>query len=256
MNIIDLTEKNIDNEHICCAISDKKCIDGYNLKKSWIKKEFLNGFKFRRLDARAKVFIEYGESVYAWAPVTDDTNYLLIQCLWVSGSYKEKGYGKELLSGAIEDAKKEKKDGILIIVGTKKMHFMCDTKWILKQGFETIDTTESGFSLLSYKINKDAKNPKFTDTVKNEKLKIKEGLLVYYSNRCPFTDYHINTSLKETVSKRNLTASIVKLESFEDAKSSPAPSSIFSLFYNGKFITTDISVCMDSRFDKIMSKHI
>jgi hypothetical protein len=24
------------------------------------------------------------------------------------------------------------------------------------------------------------------------------------------------------------------------------------LFYNGKFVTTDLSVCMDSRFDKIV----
>lgn len=30
---------------------------------------------------------------------------------------------------------------------------------------------------------------------------------------------------------------------------------IFSLFYNEKFVTTDLSACMDSRFDKlVMSK--
>jgi len=256
MNIIELTEENIENEHICCAISDKKCTDGYNLKKNWLKKEFLNGFKFKRIDERAKVFIEYGASEHAWAPITDDENYLFIQCLWVSGSYKGKGYGKELLNEAIKDAKKEKKDGLLIIVGTKKMHFMGDTKWFLKQGFETIDITDFGFSLLSYKINKNAKNPKFTDTVKNGDIKNKEGLLVYYSNRCPFTDFHINHSLKETVEKRNMTVNVIKLDSLKDAKKSPAPSTIFSLFYNGKFITTDISVCMDSRFDKIMSQYL
>ena len=33
MKIVKLTEKNIEDEHICCAISDKKCKDGYEKKK-------------------------------------------------------------------------------------------------------------------------------------------------------------------------------------------------------------------------------
>lgn len=55
---ITLTENNIDKDHICCAFSDKKCLAGYELKKEWLTKEFANGYVFRRLDARAKVFIE------------------------------------------------------------------------------------------------------------------------------------------------------------------------------------------------------
>ena len=59
-NYITLTKENIANEHICCAFSDKKCKDSYELKKEWLKKEFDNGYVFRRIDERAKVFIEYG----------------------------------------------------------------------------------------------------------------------------------------------------------------------------------------------------
>ena len=33
-------------------------------------------------------------------------------CLWVAGSFKGNGYGKELLEYAIEDAKKQGKNGI------------------------------------------------------------------------------------------------------------------------------------------------
>ncbi|MDR0306286.1 MAG: YoaP domain-containing protein [Chitinispirillales bacterium] len=43
---------------------------------------------------------------------------------------------------------------------------------------------------------------------------------------------------------------LVKLETMEQAQSSPTPATIFSLFYNGKFVTTDISSCLNSRFDK------
>ncbi len=59
-NYITLTKENIANEHICCAFADKKCKDSYELKKEWLKKEFDNGYVFRRIDERAKVFIEYG----------------------------------------------------------------------------------------------------------------------------------------------------------------------------------------------------
>ena len=63
---IQLTKSNIDKEHICCAISDKKCKDSYKAKKDWLKKEFDNGYVFKRLDERVKVFIEYGPAENAW----------------------------------------------------------------------------------------------------------------------------------------------------------------------------------------------
>jgi GNAT superfamily N-acetyltransferase len=250
-NITTLDKSNIGKEHICCAISDKKCKESYELKKEWLKREFDNGYVFRRIDARAKVFIEYGPAEKGWLPV-DAPNYLLINCFWVSGQYKGHGYGKELLRLATEDAKSQGKDGLVTVVGTTKFHFMSDTKWLLKQGFETCEKLSSGFSLVVKKINPDAINPKFKNSVKSGKCEDKNGLVIYYSNRCPFSEYHVTTSLKETAEKRRLPLKVIKLDSMEKAQSSPTPATIFSLFYNGKFITTDLSVCMDSRFDKIV----
>ena len=94
-----LTPENIEEEHICCAFSDKKCSDGYGMKKSWLKTEMENGYVFRKLDERAKVFIEYGPAEKAWAPVKAD-NYLMLGCFWVSGRFKGQGYGKKLLQMA------------------------------------------------------------------------------------------------------------------------------------------------------------
>ena len=110
-NIIQLTSNNINNEHICCAISDKKCAESYQAKKDWLKREFANGYVFRRIDARAKVFIEYGPAEKGWVPIVAP-NYLLINCFWVSGQYKNKGYGKKLLQFAIDDAQKNSKKGL------------------------------------------------------------------------------------------------------------------------------------------------
>ena len=43
MNIdfITLTKDNIEKEHICCAFSDKKCQESYNLKKEKTKSRLL-----------------------------------------------------------------------------------------------------------------------------------------------------------------------------------------------------------------------
>lgn len=252
-SIITLDNSNINKEHICCAISDKKCKDSYELKKDWLKREFDNGYIFRRLNARAKVFIEYGPAEQGWVPIKAK-NYLLVNCFWVSGKYKGKGYGKELLRLALEDAKSQGKDGLVTVVGTKKFHFMSDPKWLLKQGFVSCEELPSGFSLLVKKINNKAENPLFKDSVKSDSMIDKNGLVVYYTNRCPFSEFHVTTSLPETAKKRNLPLKIIKLNNMEEAQSAPTPATIFSLFYNGKFITTDLSACLDSRFDKVIEK--
>lgn len=251
--LINLTKENISTEHICCAISDKKCAASYQAKKDWLSKEFNNGYVFRRINERAKVFIEYGPAEHAWLPITAK-NYLNINCFWVSGKYKKNGYGKELLKTALADAKKQGKDGLVTVVGTKKFHFMSDTKWLLKQDFEDIERISSGFSLLVKKINKEAENPKFKDVVKSGECPEKNGIVVYYSNRCPFAEFHAKESLTETAQKRNLPLKIIKLKTMQEAQNSPSPATIFSLFLNGKFMTTDISVCMNHRFDKIIEK--
>ncbi|MCT4639798.1 MAG: N-acetyltransferase [Bacteroidales bacterium] len=253
--IISLDRSNIDNEHICCAISDKKCKDSYELKKDWLRREFDNGYVFRRIDARAKVFIEYVPAEKGWVPI-DAPNYLLINCFWVSGRYKGNGYGKELLKLAIDDAKQQGKDGLVTVAGVKKFHFMSDTKWLLKQGFEIIEKLQSGFCLLVKKINPDAKNPAFRDSVISGECENKKGLVVYYTNRCPFSEYHVTTSLKETAANRKLPLEVIKLDTLDKAQSAPSPATIFSLFYNGKFVTTDISICLDSRFDKLLEKGV
>ena len=249
INFITLTKENIGKEHICCAFSDKKCSESYEAKKNWLNKEFENGYVFRRLDEHAKVFIEYVPAEKAWIPVIAP-NYLMINCLWVSGQYKGKGYAKALLQSAIDDARQQGSHGLVSVVGTTKLPFMSDTKWLLRQGFEAVEKLDYGFSLIALKFDSQAMNPTFNESVLSGSCPDTNGLVVYYSNRCPFTEYHVNTELSKTAENRKLPLKIIKLTTMKQAQSAPTPATIFSLFYNGKFITTDISVCMDSRFDK------
>jgi GNAT superfamily N-acetyltransferase len=254
---LHITPDNIENEHICCAFSDKKCNEGYLEKKELLKQEYSNGYRFYRLNERAKVFIEYTNSEKSWLPI-EANNCLVVHCFWVSGKYKKQGFAKQLLQHTIETALKEGKDAILTVCGVKKYHFMSDTKWLLKQGFTEVERTENGFCLLAYPIHKKVDQIKVNLT-KRAKLGLSEeknGLVVYYSARCPFTDYYVNSMLPIAAEKRNIPLKVVKFNSSEDAKLSPSPATIFSLFYDGKFVTTDVSVCLDNRFDKIMNKNL
>ena len=251
MTYITLTPDNIRSEHICCAFSDKKCAESYASKKEWLAREFDNGYVFRRLDERAKVFIEYGPAENAWMPVIAP-EYMVLGCFWVSGQYKGQGHGKALLQLAIDDARKNEKHGIVTVVGTKKYHFMSDTNWLLRQGFEVVDTTPAGFSLLALSLGKSKILPQFNESARSGQCPHKEGLVAYYSNRCPYSEYHVGSSLVETAKKRKLALKVVKLETLEQAQSSPTPATIFSLFIDSRFVTTDLSVCMDSRFDKVV----
>lgn len=158
-NFIDLNSENISSEHICCAISDKKCADSYQAKKDW-----------------------------------------------------------------------------------------------LKQGFEETERISSGFSLLAMKFDESMENPKFNESVKSGECPDKKGIVVYYSNRCPYVEFHAKESLIETAKNRNLLLKVIKLNTMEEAQNCPSPATIFSLFLDGKFMTTDVSVCMDSRYDKVIEK--
>lgn len=251
MDYISLTKSNIASEHICCAFSDKKCQESYAAKKQWLSNAFEEGYVFSRLDERAKVFIEYGPAEKAWLPIKAD-NYLALGCFWVSGKYKGTGHGKRLLGQALADAKKQKKNGLLALVGSKKKHFMSDTKWLIAQGFQVCDEAPNDFVLLYLPIVKDVAKPQFLQHIHSPEVE-PHGCAAYFSNRCPFSEYHVTQSLTESCKKRNIPLKIIKLESLEQAQQCPSPATIFSLFYNGCFVTTDISACKDSRFDKYIS---
>ncbi|WP_329903196.1 N-acetyltransferase [Porphyromonas pogonae] len=251
---ISLSRENIDEEHICCAFSDKKCAEGYSLKKEWLKREFENEYTFVRLDERAKVFIEYGPAEKAWTPI-DAPNYIMINCFWVSGKYKGNGYGKKLLKQALDDAVKKRKYGLVTVAGVNKFHFMSNTKWLIKHGFEIVEQLPSGFCLLVLKCQSQAPSPSFKPHLKGiEPGETQKGLVAYYSDRCPYAQYYVQGELPFTAEKRGLQLEINHLQTREEAQGAPIPATIFSLFYNGKFITTDISICLDNRFDKIMGK--
>ena len=161
---INLSLENIEEEHICCAIGDPKHQEGVDCKKEWIKSKLKDGHVFRKLNARGKIFIEYEPLETSWVPISGN-NYEYIYCLWVAGSFKAKGIGKELLEYAINNAKENEKSGICTLVSKKKKPFLGEKKFFEHFGFEVVDSIED-YELMALKF-KESETPKFNDSARS-----------------------------------------------------------------------------------------
>jgi GNAT superfamily N-acetyltransferase len=236
LQIIKLTAENIAAEHICCAIADKKCAGGYEAKKQWLREQFKDGYVFKKLDVRGKVFIEYVPAEKAWCPV-DAPGYMLINCFWVSGQYKGKGYGKALYQECEKDA--QDMNGIIVVTSNKKQPFMSDKKFFQKQGFELCDTALPYFELWFKPFKKDAPKPAFKSHAKNGQCDVKEGLAVYYTHGCPFTDYY-TAELEVVAAEKGYKITTVKIDTREKAQNHFVPHTLYSVFQDGKFLTQHI----------------
>lgn len=236
-NYIKIDSCNVSDEHICCAIGDKKHLDGVAAKKELMQENFTNGYEFIRLDARGKIFIDFMPTETAFAPIIAD-NYYYIQCFWVSGSYVKKGHGSALIEMCKAAAIENGKDGIVIVSSDKKRPFLADKKFLTKMGFTKCDSAPPYFELLEYKINTKADSPKFTELSKEPKVPSR-GVVHFYSNWCPFNKYY-SEILKDLCTLHGIVYTDFPIETAEDAKAAPTPFTINTLFYDGQFLTHEI----------------
>ena len=232
---INLSLENIDDEHICCAIGDPKHQDGVDAKKEWIKCKLNDGHVFRKLNARGKIFIEYEPIETAWVPIVGK-NYMHIYCLWVAGSFKGKGIGKELLEYAINDAKDKKMSGICTLVSQKKKPFIGDKKFFEHYGFKVVDTIND-YELMVLSFD-DGEVPKFSDSARKMEIE-SQDFTIYYSNECPYVEYEVK-ELSDYARDNGIKLDFIKIDSLDKAKNAPCVFNNWANFYKGKFISNTI----------------
>ncbi len=232
---INLTPENIDEEHICCAIGDKKHQNGVGSKKEWIKNKLKDGHVFRKLNARGKIFIEYEPIETAWVPIIGK-NYEYIYCLWVAGSFKGKGIGKELLEYAINDSKEKGKSGICTLTSKKKKPFINDKKFFEHYGFKVADSI-GDYELLALQFdNKDT--PVFSENAGKMQIESKD-FTIYYSPECPYVEYEVQ-ELSEYAKENHIKINFIKIDSLEKAKNVPCIFNNWANFYKGEFVSNTI----------------
>jgi len=239
MAIITINESNIDSEHICCAIgNDKENKARAQTKKEWLKDQFANGLIFKRLNERGKVFIEYMPIEKCWKPLVGN-NYMVINCLWVSGQFKGKGYSTQLLNECIKDAKKLKMKGIVVVTSNKVRPFLTDKKFYIKHGFEVVDSALPYFELLVLKFNKTEDNPSFTEKAKKAECDNRKGFTFIYSNQCVFMEEYVSL-LNNVAKEMNIKTNSIKLNSYEEAQKNGSAFGTLGIYYNGNFITHEL----------------
>lgn len=246
MEIVKLTHENIEQEHICCAISNNKDIQVIS-KKNWLKERLDEGLVFLKCDVRGKCFIEYIPAEYAWIPV-EAKGYMYIDCLWVSGQFKGHGYSNLLLNECIEDSKDKGKKGLVILSSKKKMGFLSDPKYLRYKGFETIDTAAPYFELMYLPFDKSADKPRFGNTVHKHD-NMQKGFVLYYTSQCPFTAKYVPL-LEKMARTRNAVFQAIHIQSRQEAQNAPTPFTTFSLFYDGEFVTHEI--LSEKKFEQIL----
>lgn len=234
MEFITLTPENLAQEHLCCIIRTRKPHPGVEAKRQWLADRLPEGHVFRKLDVKGCVFIEYAPLETAWVPIVGE-NYLYLYCLWVTGGPKGCGYGRALMESCIADAKAQGRSGICMLGARKQKAWLSDQSFAEKFGFEVVDTTESGYTLLT--LSFDGTKPAFTPGAKRGTIEAGE-LTVYYDLQCPYIPQRIET-LRAHCAEQAIPARFIQMDSLETAKALPCPFNNWAVFYQGKFQTVN-----------------
>ena len=235
MEYIQVTNENLDKEHICCAISNNNDIQ-VSSKKAWLSERFDEGLVFLKSTERGKCFIEYIPAEYAWNPI-DAEGYMHINCLWVSGSLKGHGYANDLLQTCISDSKAKGKKGLCILSSVKKKPFLADPRFLKYKGFRVCDEADNGIQLWYLPFEERSAGPSFKACAKHPHID-RSGYVLYYTSQCPFNAKYVPV-LQQTALEHQIPFEVIHIQSREQAQNTPSPVTAYALFYNGNYITNE-----------------
>lgn len=246
-DFVNLTKENLADEHLCCIIRSKKLHPGVEAKRQWLSDRLEEGHVFRKLNAKATVFIEYAPLETAWVPMVGD-NYLYLYCLWVTGAPKGSGYGKALMEYCLADAKKQGKSGVCMLGSKKQKSWLSDQSFAKKYGFEVVDATENGYELLA--LSFDETTPQFAPNAKRERIESEE-LTIYYDLQCPYIHQYIE-KIRQYCEANDVPVSLILVDTLQKAKELPCAFNNWAVFYQGEFQT--VNLLGVSQIEKLLKK--
>ena len=248
MEYIRVTKDNLEQEHICCAISNNKDLQ-VSSKKAWLAERLDEGLVFLKSVERGKCFIEYLPAEMAWNPIEAE-GWLYIDCLWVSGSFKGHGYSNDLLAACISDGRAQGKKGLCILAAAKKRPFLADPKYLAHKGFTVCDEADNGIQLWHLPFDRDAAKPAFRPCARHPHID-EAGYVLYYSSQCPFNAKYVPI-LEETAKTQKVPFRAIHIESREEAQAAPTPITTYALFCDGAYLSNE--QMNEARFLKLLSQ--
>jgi len=247
VRFLNLTADNLADEHLCCIIGGRRHRPGIDAKRRWLSDRLAEGHVFRKLDAKATVFIEYAPLETAWVPVVGD-NYIYLYCLWVSGDCKGKGYGKLLMEYCLEDARRMGKSGVCMLASAKQKSWLSDKAFALKYGFAAVDATDDGYQLLA--LSFDGTTPRFAESARKQHI-ASDRLTIYYSPQCPYILDNIRI-VGEYCAAHDVPLDLIEVDTLEKAKRLPCVFNNWGVFYKGRFET--VNLLHDAYLARILKK--
>ncbi|MCA1320965.1 GNAT family N-acetyltransferase [Bacillus tianshenii] len=231
-DLIEINETNIDSEG-CYCLRSKPSSTGYQNKHEWLLGTFHEGLKYIKITEKGKAagFIEYTPIEFS-SRVVQGENYLVIHCLWVQ--ITGKGYASTLIEKCLEDARKQGKDGVIVITNP-------NTSWtpskdvFLKHQFDEIDQAPYGFELLVHKFGK-SPDPYFPKDWE-ERLKQFSGLTILRTQQCPFIDVATD-NIMQAAKNLEIQPEIIDMTSREQLMSmSPTPYGVYGVVYRNQLVS-------------------
>ena len=212
-DFVNLTKENLSDEHLCCIIRSKKPHAGIDAKRQWLSDRLNEGHVFRKLNAKATVFIEYAPLETAWVPIIGD-----------------------LMEYCLTDAKEKGKSGVCMLGSKKQKNWLSDQSFAKKFGFEVVDATDNGYELLA--LSFDGTMPKFAQNAKKMKIE-SEDLTIYYDMQCPYI-YQKIEMVKQYCDTNNVPVSLIQVDTLQKAKDLPCVFNNWGVFYKGNFETVNL----------------
>jgi GNAT superfamily N-acetyltransferase len=232
--LITVNAANVDERGFFCYLSKRKS-EGYQRKLEWLKARFGEGMCIKMIceNDRPVGFIEYAPGERAWRAVKA-RDYLVIQCMWVVGRWKGKGYGSRLLDACVRDARKQDKDGVAMV--TSNRTWVAGNDLLLKKGFEVVDSAPPAFDLAVKRLG-DSRGPSFPRDWDKRLARYGDGLTVIRTDQCPYIEAATDL-IAETARKRGLETRVVELRSYREAQSkSPSPYGVFGVVLDGELLS-------------------
>jgi hypothetical protein len=121
----------------------------------------------------------------------------------------------------------------------------------LNNGFESIEQAKPDFELLVKKLNCNDLYPSFNKEILNEPGNYGQGLTIFRSPQCPYTEKNVIAIIETAQNKYKIKTQLIDLKDHLAAQSTPNPFGSFALIYNGKIISHH--PISNTRFENIMN---
>jgi hypothetical protein len=160
---------------------------------------------------------------------------MVIHCLWVVGKSKGKGFGTLLLDEVERTARDRGFKGVAAL--TSGHTWLMGPDLLAGHGYECVEKAEPSFDLMVKRFADDAGMPRLSGRWAEKAKAIPEGLGVFRTGQCPYTDDAVK-AVEARAKAKGLKFSEITLTTAQDVRErSPTPYGTYALVKDGELLT-------------------